>query len=212
VRREFWISVAVLAAGIFLVGHTATPEVRADRFALASLPRTIDGRYASDDPIAPRVLEKLGLTDYVSRSYLAPDLREVQLYIGYYASQRTGATYHSPRNCLPGSGWQILESGTARVPGPDGRPVTVNEMLIGKGTDRMVALYWYQDRGRVVASEYLAKVYLVWDAATRHRTDGSMVRVLVPARDDGDDVAEARSEGRAFAARLMPLLPAFLPG
>lgn len=211
-RREFWISVALLVAGIALVRYTATAEVQVDRAPLASLPRAIGDMDGSDQPIAAQVLDKLALTDYVSRVYHAPDRRAVQLYIGFYASQRTGATYHSPRNCMPGSGWQILESGTARVPGPDGRPVTVNEMLIGKGTDRMVALYWYQDRGRVVASEYLAKVYLVWDAATRHRTDGSMVRVLVPARDDGDDVAEARSEGRAFAARLMPLLPAFLPG
>ena len=211
-RREFWISVAVLAAGIFLVGHTATPEVRADRFALASLPRTIDGRYASDDPIAPRVLEKLGLTDYVSRSYDAPDRREVQVYIGYYASQRTGATYHSPRNCLPGSGWQILESGTAPVKGPYGRPATVNQMLIGKGTDRFVALYWYQDRGRMVANEYLARLYLVWDAATRHRTDGALVRVLVPAHVGEDDVKAARKLAHEFAHDLMPLLPAYLPG
>jgi len=212
VRREFWISVALLVAGFALVRYTATAEVEVARAPLATLPRAIDGLMGSDDPITPQVLEKLALTDYVSRSYQGDDRRSVQLYIGFYASQRTGATYHSPRNCMPGSGWQILESATSQVPGPDGRPATVNEMVIGKGTDRLIALYWYQDRGRVVANEYLAKIYLVWDAATRHRTDGSMVRVLVPAGIDEGDMEAARREARAFAGALMPMLPAFIPG
>jgi EpsI family protein len=212
VRREFWISVAVLVVGILLVRYTATGEVEVDRAPLASLPRAIDGLEGGDVPIAPQVLEKLALTDYISRAYRADGRRAVQLYIGFYLSQRTGATYHSPRNCLPGSGWQILEAGTAQVPGPKGGPVTVNEMVIGKGTERMVAIYWYQDRGRVVANEYLAKIYLVWDAATRHRSDGSMVRVLVPTTAFRNDLDEAREEARAFTAALMPLLPAYLPG
>lgn len=210
-RREFWISVVLLVAGVLLVQYTATGEVQVDRAPLASLPRQIDGLEGSDVAIAPQVLEKLALTDYVERAYQADGRRAVQLYIGFYVSQRTGATYHSPRNCLPGSGWQILDTGTTRVPGPAGQPVTVNEMVIGKGTDRMVAIYWYQDRGRVVANEYLAKVYLVWDAGTRHRSDGSLVRVLVPATTEGDDLAVAREEARAFTGALMPLLPAYLP-
>jgi len=208
-RREFWISAAVLLGGIILLNFTATAEVQAPREPLELLPRHIDGRDGVDRPITERVLEKLALTDYVSRTYRAPDRPAVQLYIGFYASQRTGSTYHSPLNCMPGSGWQVLESTTTALTGPGGRPVHVNEILIGKGTRRLVTLYWYQDRGRVMASEYEARLMLVWDAATRSRTDGSLVRVIVQADDDLD---AARRVAREFADRLMPLLPAYLPG
>jgi EpsI family protein len=208
VRREFWISVAVLLAGIVLLNYTATAEVRVPRDPLDLLPRAIDGREGHDRPIPTRILETLALTDHVSRLYRAPGRPPVDLYIGFYGSQRTGATYHSPRNCMPGSGWQFLESTTARVAGPDGRPVTVNDILIGKGTERLVTYYWYQDRGRVIADEYEARLMLVWDAATRHRTDGSLVRVIVRANGD---IEAARQEARAFTERLMPMLPEFLP-
>jgi EpsI family protein len=208
VRREFWISVVVLLAGIVLLNYTATAEVRVPRDPLDLLPRVVDGREGYDRPIAARILETLAVTDHVSRVYRAPGRLPVDLYIGFYGSQRTGATYHSPRNCMPGSGWQFLESATVRVAGPDGRPVTVNDILIGKGTERLVTYYWYQDRGRVIADEYEARLMLVWDAATRHRTDGSLVRVIV--RADGD-IEAARREARAFTERLMPMLPEFLP-
>ena len=75
------------------------------------------------------------------------------LYVGYYQSQRTGSTYHSPKNCLPGSGWQFVESDHVSVPVSNGQSILINKVLIQKGLDKQVILYWYQDRGRVIASE-----------------------------------------------------------
>jgi hypothetical protein len=131
-------------------------------------------------------LDVLKLSDYMMRVYKplieslppsdsSPRSLHAQipawLYVGYYQSQRTGATYHSPQNCLPGAGWQFVES--THVPISVGTSVvTINQVVIQKGLDKQVILYWYHDRGRVIASEYWAKAYLLWDAATRNRTDG----------------------------------------
>jgi EpsI family protein len=101
----------------------------------------------------------------------------VWLYVGYYGSQRTGSTYHSPKNCLPGAGWTFKSSEPVTGVIPGARRATVNKVVIEKGFDRQLILYWYQDRGRVVASEYDAKAYLIWDALTKNRTDGALVRI-----------------------------------
>ncbi|TLY21294.1 MAG: EpsI family protein [Nitrospirae bacterium] len=129
------------------------------------------------------------------------------LYVGYYQSQRTGATYHSPQNCLPGAGWQFVESTQVPVT-VGGSVVTINQVVIQKGLDKQVILYWYHDRGRVIASEYWAKAYLLWDAATRNRTDGALVRISVPVVTTTDDAVE---HARGFLRDLWPSLLEFMP-
>jgi len=132
----------------------------------------------------------------------------VWLYVGYYQSQRTGSTYHSPKNCLPGGGWQFVESDQVPVPVPGAESITINKVLIQKGLDKQVILYWYQDRGRVIASEYAAKGYLIWDAMTKNRTDGALVRISVPVSSTTD---QAYEQGLAFLQDLWPLLHDYLP-
>ena len=104
-------------------------------------------------PLADDVLAQLGVDDYFTREYVNAAGMPVGLYVGYYASQRQGDTIHSPQNCLPGAGWQTVETGVADLQ-LGGRDVRVNQFLIQKGLDRQVVLYWYQGRGRVVANEY----------------------------------------------------------
>jgi EpsI family protein len=133
----------------------------------------------------------------------------VVLYVAYYQSQRTGATYHSPRNCLPGSGWQFTEQRKTVVRGPYGGDALVNEAIVQNGLDRQIILYWYQDRGRILASEYSAKLYLMWDALTKNRSDGAMVRVSVAV---GTDVAEARRLAIRFVGDTWRLLSDHLAG
>ena len=143
------------------------------------------------------------------RTYSAAN-QHVGLYVGYYRSQRQGDTIHSPMNCLPGAGWVPVDAGRSRIAAAGGGDVEVNRYLIQKGEDRQVALYWYEGRGRTVASEYWSKAYLVWDAASRNRTDGALVRVLSPVAR-GESTADAARRAEAFAARLLPLLPAYVP-
>jgi EpsI family protein len=183
----------------------------------SEFPLAINGHWEGKElGIERDVLDVLKLTDYMMRVYVPARTEQadsgfrlpVYLYVGYYGSQRTGATYHSPKNCLPGAGWQFVEAEPAVVTGPGGIEVTVNKVLIQKGLDKQVILYWYQDRGRVMASEYWAKAYLMWDAMTMHRTDGSLVRISLPVRTSVED---AYRQGFAFMHDAWPLLQEYLP-
>jgi EpsI family protein len=195
------------------------------RRPFSELPLELGAFVGRDREMDREVLELLKLSDHVMRVYVprADGSRDsgafegqtrqaaapVWLYVGYYGSQRTGATYHSPKNCLPGGGWVFKSSDPVAGVLP-GRPeAALNRVVIEKGFDRQLILYWYQDRGRVIASEYAAKGYLILDAATRNRTDGALVRVSTPIVGNED---EAFRHAAAFVERLFPALSAHLPG
>lgn len=158
-------------------------------------------------PLSAKDLDLLKLSDYVSRAYASDASGEgpVLLYLGYYRSQRTGSTYHSPLNCLPGSGWQIAESGYVAVPG---RGIEVKRLVIEKELRRDVVLYGYVDRGRVITSEYAAKAYLIWDGLKWNRTDGALMRISAPVISTPE---EATARALAFLTDLWPLLQERLP-
>ena len=141
----------------------------------------------------------LKVTDYLDRGYWVPGLNNnlMTLYIGYFRSQRTGATIHSPKNCLPGAGWNPVQSTIYQLPLADGHTVPINLYLLRKGLDEQLVLYWYQSHGRVVASEYWGKFYLVYDALRLNRTDAALVRISVPV-DHGDE-AKAKEQALSFA-------------
>src|SRR6266705_606497 len=189
----------------------------------AEFPLTIGERWKGKEfGLDQAVLDVLKLSDYMMRGYVPlaqarGNGREgerggatspVWLYVGFYQSQRTGSTYHSPKNCLPGAGWQFVESDQVPVPVPGAGSITINKVLIQKGLDKQVILYWYQDRGRVIASEYWAKGYLIWDAMTKNRTDGALVRISVPVSSTTD---QAYEQGLAFLQDLWPLLQDYMP-
>jgi EpsI family protein len=166
-------------------------------------------------PFTQRVLEVLGLNDYLTRYYYNRSRDVVDIYIGYWQSQQQGGAIHSPQNCLPGSGWEPVSQGILTFPDPrtPGAPaLNVNRYMIRQGADRQLVLYWYQSRGRIVGSEYWSKIYLVLDAARYNRTDAALVRLVVPIAD-GSAEAEARAESQAilFANAMLPALSAFLP-
>jgi len=165
--------------------------------------------------LTPEVLAVLGATDYLTRAYRRPDRSPVGLYVGYWDSQRQGDTIHSPLNCLPGAGWEPVQSGHltfADPRNPSAGDIRVNRYIIQKGLDRQVVLYWYQSHGRIVASEYWGKFYLMADAVRLNRTDGSIVRVTVPiAATSADAETRAEAEALAFVRILLPQLTGFLP-
>jgi EpsI family protein len=148
-----------------------------------------------------------GVSDYLLREYRAGDASAFTLYVGYYARQARGTTIHSPKNCLPGAGWEPLASATAEVVTGAG-PVTVNRYLLQRGAARVLVLYWYQGRGHVSANEYWVKWELLRDAAVRHRSDEALVRIVVPITDS-DEAAFAIARGAA--ARVIPAVQEALP-
>ena len=159
-----------------------------------------------------RIMATLGVDDYINRTYVSPDMFPIHLYVGYYQSQRSGDTMHSPLNCLPGAGWNPAKRGHLTIPINDKSSIEINRIVILKGIDKQVVLYWYQSHGRTIASEYWGKIFTVIDAVRTNRTDAALVRVICPV-DGVEDEAEAAAERRAvdFVKAMFPLLGRFLP-
>jgi EpsI family protein len=155
------------------------------------------------------IVNLLKVNDYVMRRYADRDGRTLWLYIGYWSTQRKGAQIHSPRNCLPGGGWEPIEASRLVVPLPGGHtPIEVNRYLIQKDRDQQVVLYWYQSQGKAVAGELDAKIEMVRTAIIRNRTDGALVRVSAPVIGG---VTETTDGLVRYVQALYPLLAEYLP-
>ena len=181
---RLWITAGVLV-GAFVLLHTVSHgEAIVPHQPLRELPYTLGTWTGTEQPLEERIVQAVGVSDYTNRIYSGQQVGLAQLYVGYYASQRTGDTIHSPKNCLPGAGWDPVQSGYAKISVPGGRQIVVNEYVIQQGLDKELVFYWYQDRGRVIASEYSAKFWMVADAISRNRTDGALVRLITPMDDE----------------------------
>jgi EpsI family protein len=150
----------------------------------------------------------LRATDYLLRDYRIGKGQTANLYIGYYATQRDGASYHSPLNCLPGSGWNMVDPAMITISLPNGQSFLANKYVIENGGHRELMIYWYQGRGRMIASEYWGKIYTVLDSVRLRRSDAAMVRVTVPITASD---AAALESAREFAGLTSEVLPEFVP-
>ena len=136
----------------------------------------------------------------------------MNFYVSYYDSQRKGESAHSPRVCLPGGGWVIdrFERQDVSRAGPNGGALPVNRAVMSYGTEKQLVYYWFQQRGRTLTNEYLVKWYIFWDALTRNRTDGALVRVVAQLPEGGDEADTDRLIER-FAAQAVPKLVSYVP-
>jgi EpsI family protein len=211
----------LLGAGV--IARATKIEPVPVRKSFATFPTVIDGWQGSPSaPFDRRILGVLGVDDYINLVYARPQQAPISVYIGYYRSQREGDTIHSPLNCIPGSGWQPVSKHALTIPVTDGgvasgspaasREIVVNRYVIEKGADRQLVLYWYQSQGRVVASEYASKVFMVWDAMRTARTDAALVRIITPF-NNAEPTPEVSAERRAtdFVKSMFPLLAEYLP-
>ncbi|MFN0279146.1 MAG: exosortase C-terminal domain/associated protein EpsI [Pyrinomonadaceae bacterium] len=150
----------------------------------------------------------LRATDYTMREYTMPDGRIANIYVGYYASQRSGATYHSPQNCLPGAGWVMKDPQDIEITTSTGRSFKANRFIIENGIYREVMIYWYQGRGRIEASEYRDKMNTIFDSISRSRSDGAIVRVMTSVGSDEPAAVHAAAElSSHLADNLTPFVP-----
>jgi EpsI family protein len=165
--------------------------------------------YGSDVPVEPRIVRALGVSDYLSRRYQGLGYPAVFLYVGFYKSQRMGEFIHSPKNCLPGAGWEPVSTGHKVLTTPGGKRVLVNQYIVENGLHRQLVLYWYQSHGRIIASEYRSKIYMVLDALRLNRTDAALVRISTPINGKDQDGSIQRSAAFAeqFLARSEGLIP-----
>ncbi len=188
-------------------------EITPQRTSLTAFPLKLGEWRGRESAMPDDQLETLKLTDYIMASYTRSDIgTPVELYVAYYASQRSGASIHSPRTCLPGGGWMIDELSLVDVKGagPDDSLI-VNRALISFGEQRMLVYYWFSQRGRVVTNEYMAKWYIFRDSLVLNRTDGALIRVMTPVADiTAIEASDQRLQ--EFIRVAAPRLSYYVPG
>lgn len=200
---------AILAVGVLVNMWAYLGEAHVDRKPLKDFPAQLGEWQKSKDQIIDEpTMKVLRASDYLLRDFRRPDGWTANFYVGYYASQREGASYHSPLNCLPGSGWTLTKPDSVTISLPDGRTFAANKYVIQNGEYKSLMIYWYQGRGRAIASEYWGKVYTVIDSVRLRRSDGAMVRVTVPI---GDSETAALDSAKDLSARAAAALDDYVP-
>jgi len=190
-RQSAILAILLLCAiGIFYGAPSERPGKLANPLARLNL-NLPDWQVSSEGTVDKETESVLRADDTLVREYVnRVNQQHFSLFIAFFGSQTTGAAPHSPKNCLPGAGWVVSESDIIHIPVPDEQPIPVNRYVISKEEVRAVVLYWYQSRNRAVASEYWAKAFLVYDSIRSHRSDTSIIRVVVPVAGD-EQKAEA---------------------
>lgn len=209
-RGIHWAPAVLLTLGAMLtLGVVPQRSLTLRKPLAATVPQTIGGYESRDVQLSRGEVRVAGVTNYLYRNFEAPGEPDswFSVYVGYYDRQTQGKTIHSPKNCLPGGGWEALQSSTAGIPVPGGT-VTVNRYLLQKGSEYALVLYWYQGRGRVQANEYAVKWNLLRDAAFRQRSEEALVRIVVPISESPETAFELAKEA---AMMIIPALTAALP-
>jgi EpsI family protein len=204
------ISAAVLVAALLVLQFRSSGEAVPIRKSLDLFPASL-GRWEGrqDTALEPQVINQLKVNDYLMRRYVHDSGQSLWLYIGYWASQRKGADFHSPKNCLPGGGWEPVEATRIRIDLAGAHPpITVNRYVIQKDRTMQVVLYWYQTHGRAIAGEVDAKIELVRGSITRNRTDGALVRVSSVVAGNPQATTDRLVE---YVQSIYPMLHEFLP-
>ena len=198
------IPAAILCAGCALVLDARSQVAAPLEGSLPAVLASVPGYEATEQTISEQEQRVAGMTQYVARAFRRDSVVAFTTLVSYYDRQTHGKSIHSPRNCLPGAGWQAIDSQSHVLPSG----ATVNRYVIQKGIDTQVVLYWYQGRGRIVASEYANKALLMFDAARIRRTGGGLVRVIRPVTST---VEAATADLTRFADALLPHLSRHLP-
>lgn len=207
-------AILVLQIGAFYLIHNRTKSEQAITVRLEEMPQTVAGwRTIQTGVVEEEIQQVLKADDTLVRTYgpAGEGSQIASLFIAFFKSQRTGVAPHSPKNCLPGSGWVPSRSDTVSIDVP-GRslPVIVNRYIVSKGDSKSVVVYWYQSHNRVIASEYAAKIYLVLDSIRYQRSDTALVRIVVPIQDDRE--SEAEQVAVEFVRSIFKPVSELLPG
>jgi EpsI family protein len=176
---------------------------------LSGFPTVVGGwRLQQEGVIDKDTQDILKADDVMTRGYASSE-GGAGLFIAYFKTQRQGQSPHSPKNCLPGSGYQQVESGRIDLPIEGEGSIRINQYVVEKGEAQSVVYYWYQSQGRVIADEFAAKFYLVSDSIKHHRSDTALVRVVVPIIAGQTKASE--KVGTDFVQAVYPVVKAYLP-
>ncbi len=213
---RFWIIIVLLMSTIFVLQGRGDVDQVPPSEPLNLMPKSFGPWIAQDIPLTQDTLDVLGKGDFLNRIYTykaepgAAPQPPISLFIGYFASQRTGQTMHSPQNCLPGAGWTFESKEYTNISDINGKDYKVGEYVIGNGETKQFVIYWYQAHGRSVPNEYVAKGYMVTDAIRMNRTDGALVRVITQVLPS-ESLESAKARAIHFTQQMAPALPRFIP-
>jgi EpsI family protein len=209
---RFALATGLIAGTAILLQARGRNETVPEHLPLSTFPAQLGDWSGTDIPLDKDTLAILGNGDFMERVYQdsSGKLPTVDLFLAYFASQRTGDTIHSPQHCLPGAGWNPDQKQVIMLSLPGHEAFPANRYVISKGESRRLVLYWYWAHDRGVASEYWAKYYLVADAIRMNRSDGALVRITLPMLPgETPEVAEQRV--LPFASLVGPLLNNYIP-
>ena len=219
-RAQFLVVVLLLSFAAVTLRMRGDTDLTPSAVPLDRLPTVIGSWKSVDVPIDPSALRLLGDGRFLNRVYYGMPQSQtggagvtpapLSLFIGYFPSQRTGQSIHSPQNCLPGAGWSFESAHPIRFQDNAGKSYTVGEYVITDGSSRQEVLYWYRSHGRSIASDYRAKFYMIADAIRYQRTDGALIRIITPILN-GESQEHAHQRAVQFAGSTAPLLPAYIP-
>ncbi len=209
----------VVGGGLLAIATVAAPAVVPDdlpapptRQSLVDFPSQLNGWKGASSPMERHYLDALALDDYVMTDYIAEGDRPVNLYVAYYQSPKKGRSSHSPRQCIPGGGWEITSFESLPMEPVPGAVASwsVNRVVTQKDGHKQIVYYWFKQRDRWITSEYAVKFFLFWDSLTRHRADGALVR-LSSAVHAGESEALVDGRLRTMADMVTPLLSRYIP-
>jgi EpsI family protein len=216
---RFWLVALLLAVTAFILQSRGDADRVPVSQPLSQMPEQLDGLTSQDIPLTDDTLAVLGKGDFLNRVYVgqqasadghAIKAAPISLFIGYFPSQRTGQTMHSPQNCLPGAGWTFDSQRYASLQDIKGKKYRVGEYVISNGDVKQFVIYWYQAHGRSIPNEYKAKLYMIADAIRMNRTDGALVRVITQVLPS-ESLESARDRATEFTRQMAPNLPRFIP-
>jgi EpsI family protein len=216
---RFWLVMLLLALTAFVLQSRGDADYVPVSQPLSQMPEQLDGLTAQDIPLTDDTLAVLGKGDFLNRVYVGPQApgnglatkaAPISLFIGYFPSQRTGQTMHSPQNCLPGAGWTFDSQKYASLQDVNGKNYKVGEYVISNGEIKQFVIYWYEAHGRSIPNEYKAKLYMIADAIRMNRTDGALVRVITQVLPS-ESLESARERATQFTQQMAPNLPRFIP-
>ena len=187
-------------------------EIIPDRKEYATFPLKIDEWSGKESILEQIYLNALKLTDYALIDYSNENSEIVNFYSAYYDSQKKGAAVHSPKSCIPGGGWLITNSETHSIQDVSigNVPLIVNRLVISKGEHKHLVYYWFQQRCRIITNEYVMKIYQFWDAMTKSRTDGALMR-LTTVLNPGQDIKIADDRLESFAKEISLVIHEYVP-
>ncbi len=216
---RFWLVILLLTASAFVLQSRGDADYVPASLPLSQMPEKLDGLTSQDIPLTDDTLAVLGKGDFLNRVYVGPPApanglatkaAPISLFIGYFPSQRTGQTMHSPQNCLPGAGWTFDSQKYTSLQDVNGKNYKVGEYVISNGEIKQFVIYWYQAHGRSIPNEYKAKLYMIADAIRMNRTDGALVRVITQILPS-ESLDSARDRATEFTRQMAPNLPRFIP-